>query len=517
MQPHAIDERRRRVLGGLGLSGLLALPAHAAPTQGGGARVALVIGNAAYAGSPLRNPGRDARAMAELLGGLGFQVIEERDAERARMEAAIERAATLLRGRDGIGLLYYAGHALQIDWHNYMLPVDIRIETAADVPRQGLDVQRVLQAFQTAATRTNILVLDACRDNPFAAARGGVRGLAPMDAPPGTFYAYATAPGNVADDGSEADGNGLYTRYLLQELKKPDARIEDVFKRVRLQVRQATQGRQIPWESTSLEEDFVFATGQRLAAPGMSEREREFDEERAEWDRLRASQRPEDFFAFLQRHPSGSYTELAQFSLDRLSRPQLVAQAPAALQAVATLPAGVDRYRVGDEWDVVRTDHMNGDATSSRRARVTGVQGTRVLANGGRLVLDQMGSVIMNETGTKDPGILFTPADLRLGKRWRSAFRNTQLDGFVTKNFYDHRVEALEDVTVPAGRFKAYRVASTGQAIRPNGGTDLQVTHWIDPATMWTVRTVAKRTTMHKGWLEFHATDEVVEFRRAPR
>jgi len=516
MQPHAIDERRRHVLGGLGLS-VLALQARGAWAQGGGARVALVIGNAAYAGSPLRNPGRDARAMAELLGGLGFQVIEERDAGRARMEAAIERAAAALRGRQGIGLLYYAGHALQIDWHNYMLPVDIRIETAADVPKQGLDVQRVLQAFQSAATRTNILVLDACRDNPFAATRVGARGLAPMDAPPGTFFAYATAPGNVADDGSEADGNGLYTRYLLQELKKPDARIEDVFKRVRLQVRQATQGRQIPWESTSLEEDFVFATGQRVAAPGVSEREREFDEERAEWERLRASPRAEDFFAFLQRHPSGAYAELAQFALDRLSRPQLVAQAPAALQAVATLPPGVDRFRVGDEWEVVRTDHLNGDATSSRRGRVTAVQGARVLVNDGRVVFDQMGSVIVNETGTKDPGILFVPADLRLGKRWRSAFRNIQPDGLVTKNYYDHRVEALEDVTLPAGRFTAYRVASTGQAIRPNGGSDLQVTHWIDASTMWIVRTAAKRTTMHKGWLEFHATDEMVEMRRAPR
>jgi hypothetical protein len=515
MHHHAIDHRRRRVLGGLGLSGLLGLPP--ARAQGGSARVALVIGNSAYARSPLRNPGRDARAMAELLANLGFQVIEERDAERERMEAAIERAAAALRGRQGIGLLYYAGHALQIDWHNYMLPVDIRIETAADVPRQGLDVQRVLRSFQSAATRTNILVLDACRDNPFAGARGGAQGLAPMDAPPGTFLAYATAPGNVADDGTEADGNGLYTRFLLQELRKPEARIEDVFKRVRLQVRQATKGRQIPWESTSLEEDFVFATGQRVPVPGPSEREREFEEERAEWDRLRTSQRPEDFFAFLQRRPSGAYAELAQFSLDRLSRPQLVAQAPEALEAVATLPPGVDRYRVGDEWDMLRTDHLNGDATSPLRARVTAVQGTRVLVNGGSLVLDQMGSVIVNGTGSKDPGILLVPADLRLGKRWRSAFRNTPPEGQLSRNYYDHRVEALEDVTVPAGRFKAYRVVSAGQAIRPNGGTDLHFTYWIDPATMWVVRTVARRSVMHKGWPEFHATDELTAIRRAPR
>jgi hypothetical protein len=510
-----IDPARRRLLGGLGLAGLAGLPLREAGAQKASARVALVLGNAAYARSPLRNPGRDARAMSELLGGLGFTVIEERDADHARMEQAIERTAAALRGRQGIGLLYYAGHGLQVDWRNYMLPVDVRIEMAADVPKQGVEVQRVLEAFQRAGTRMNILVLDACRDNPFADA-AGPRGLAPMDAPPGTFFAYATAPGNVAEDGSDAEGNGLYTRFLLQELKRPDARIEDVFKRVRLHVRQATKGRQIPWESTSLEEDFVFATGQRVDAPGRRELERGFEAERSAWQGVRDSTRPEDLYEFLQRHPNGSFAELAQFALDRLARPAVQPQVSAALQ-VATLAAGVERYRLGDEWEVEQTDHLAGDARERHVRRVTAIEGGRVVVNRGRLVMDQMGNILVNGSGVKDPGLLQAPAELYLGKRWRSAFTNTPRRGAPQRNFYEHRVEALEDVEVPAGRFRAWRVAQEGVATRPDGSSRLEVKVWIDPATMWKVRTVTRHTALNRPWVELHTTEELVAMRRMPR
>ncbi|MBL8305251.1 MAG: caspase family protein [Rubrivivax sp.] len=508
------DGARRRLLAGLGgLPTLLATPAWA---QASATRVALVLGNAAYARSPLLNPVRDARAMAELLRSLGFQVIEERDADLGRMGAAIERAATALQGRQGIGLLYYAGHGLQIDWRNYMLPVDIRIETAADVPRQSVDVQRVLKAFQGAGTRMNILMLDACRDNPFGT-QGGPRGLAPMDAPPGTFFAYATAPGNVAEDGSESEGNGLYTRFLLQELKKPEARIEDVFKRVRLQVRQATQGRQIPWESTSLEEDFVFADGRAVAAPAQDERLRAFDEQRTAWARISASSRPEDFYAFIQRDPNGPFAELAQFALDRIAAPAVLPQAPQGLEQVVRLPPGADRYRVGDAWENRHTDHMADDAQKTMWRRVGSIEGQRVLIDNGTLVLDQMGSVIVNGSGRKDPGILFVPADLSVGKRWRSVFTNTPRDGRPTQNFYDHRVEALEDVTVPAGTFRAFRTVHRGRALRPDGGSKLLVTMWVDAATLWPVKFVTRREALHQRWLEAHTTDEMLTMRRLPR
>ena len=164
-------------------------------------RVALVIGNAAYPHQPLLNPVRDALATSGLLRQMGFQVIEARDAGKTQMEAALAEARSMLQGRQGIAMLYYAGHGLQMDWHNYLVPVDARLRSSGEVAAQTLSVGAVLQVFGQAATRMNILVLDACRDNPFPAVVSG-QGLAPMDAPTGTFFAYATAPGNVAEDGS---------------------------------------------------------------------------------------------------------------------------------------------------------------------------------------------------------------------------------------------------------------------------------------------------------------------------
>ncbi len=338
-----------------------ALPTLPAWAQTSATRVALVIGNAAYASAPLRNPANDAAAMATLLGGMGFRVVPVRDGTKPQIEAAIAQTRQLLQGQQGIGLMYYAGHGLQVNWRNYLLPVDANPQSAADVPSQTIDMQTVIDAFSAADNSMNILVLDACRDNPFGNS-ASAKGLAPLDAPSSTFFAYATAPGNVADDGAAADGNGLYTRFLLQELPRPQARIEDVFKRVRLQVRQASQGRQIPWESTSLVDDFVFASGQKAEAPGAMRREAEFDAEKSEWDRIKDSTRVEDFYAFLQRYPNGRISELAQFRLDQLSRPQLQ-----AMQTVTMLPAGVDRFRVGDSWAFERTDRLAGNSVSRRR------------------------------------------------------------------------------------------------------------------------------------------------------
>ena len=446
------------------------------------ARVALVIGNAAYAGAPLPNAANDARAMSTALSAMGFQVVEARDAGKLQMEQALARTQALLRGQNGIGLLYYAGHGLQVDWHNYLVPVDAAPQSAADVRRQTVDIQTVMDAFKSAGNRMNIVVLDACRDNPFGAS-ASAKGLAPLDAPPGTFFAYATAPGNVAEDGSSADGNGLYTRFLLQEMPRQDARIEDVFKRVRLQVRKASQGRQIPWESTSLEDDFVFATGQKIDAPSALRRDAEFDAEKAEWDRIQDSRLAEDFYAFLQRYPSGRISELAQFRLDQLNRPQVQ-----AMQAINMLPLGQDRFRVGDSWAVERTDRLAGNRVSRLRGEVTAIEGNRVLINAGKSIFNQMGGVLLNSFGAKDPAVAVAPADLQIGKRWRSAFTNTPVGGTAARNFYDHRVVALEEVVVPAGRYQAFRIESSGESISPSSAQKLHNMHWVDPATMTLLR-----------------------------
>lgn len=223
-------------------------------------RVALVIGNAAYKNIPaLANSTNDAKSMAVVLRKLGFSVVEVVDGSKDQMGKAIEQMQGLLKDKQAVGMLYYAGHGLQLDWHNYMVPVDAKLNQASDVPKQTIDIENVINTFKQSSTRMNIIVLDACRDNPFAGKASG-KGLAQLDAPPGTYLAFATSPGNVAEDGDETSGNGLFTQFLLKELQKP-ARIEDVFKRVRLQVRQKSQGRQIPWDSSSLEDDFAFNDG----------------------------------------------------------------------------------------------------------------------------------------------------------------------------------------------------------------------------------------------------------------
>ncbi len=182
-------------------------------------RIALVIGNSAYSGkASLTNPGNDARAMAHTLKQLGFTVIELRDGNKVQMREAIAKVQEGLKDKRGVGMLYYAGHGLQLDWRNYMIPVDAMLTNSTDVPNQSIDVNAVVEAFRAAGNRMNIVVLDACRDNPFVSF-GSEKGLAPMDAPVGTFLAYATAPGNVASDGDSATGNGLYTKFLLEELQ----------------------------------------------------------------------------------------------------------------------------------------------------------------------------------------------------------------------------------------------------------------------------------------------------------
>lgn len=500
---------RRRLLGaGLGACALGGLPAWA---QASGTRVAVVIGNAAYASAPLANPGNDARVMAAALRQMGFEIVEARDASRAQMQAAIQAAGAKLAGRAGIGLLYYAGHGLQLDWRNYMLPVDARLTQPADVPAQAVDVQSVLGTFSAAGCRMNILVLDACRNNPFGQA-SSARGLAPMDAPPGTFFAYATAPGNVAEDGSAQDGNGLYTRFLVQELQRQDARIEDVFKRVRLQVRQASQGRQIPWESTSLEDDFVFATGHRVEPTAATRRDAEFDAEKAEWDRIKASTRPEDFYEFLKRYPSGRITELAQFRLDQLAKP--VVQ---AVQTVRVLPSGVDRFRVGDSWAMRRTDFLAGGSAVDIRQRVTAIENGRVIINGGDMVVDQMGGILVNRFGVKDPALMSAPADLQVGKRWRSAFTNTRPGGPLARSYYEHRVVALEDIEVPAGRFKAFKIEAAGEGVLPRKSLKLRYASWIDPATMSLVRQDMHQSTDGGAEIIEHSSAVLLWRKQVPR
>jgi uncharacterized caspase-like protein len=245
----------------LAAAALAAPPALAAET-----RHALVIGNSRYDGIPLTNPANDAAAMAKVLQRAGFQVDLKLDADQRQMDAAIRGFGDRLKS-DSVGLFYFAGHGVQVKGRNFLLPVGSRIEREDEVPFKAIDAQQVLDKMSSAKNRLNVVILDACRDNPFATASrsaGGAGGLSQMDAPSGSLLAFATAPGSVASDGKGA--NGLYTQHLLTNIERRGLPVEQVFKRTRLGVRIDSRGQQVPWENTSLEGDFYFFP----PAPGQS-------------------------------------------------------------------------------------------------------------------------------------------------------------------------------------------------------------------------------------------------------
>jgi hypothetical protein len=219
-------------------------------------RVALVIGNAAYETAPLTNPVNDAKNMADALESFGFNVTRRNNLKRDEMEDAI-RAFGKKLGSSDVVLFYYAGHGLQLNQVNYLVPVDAKVENEADVEADCIAAGLVLEQIKRARSTINIVILDACRNNPFLRRLRSVeRGLARMGAPRGTLIAYSTQLGSVADDGPGR--NGLYTQELLKFMPTPGLKVQDVFNKVRESVLKLTGNRQEPWEETSLVGEFYF-------------------------------------------------------------------------------------------------------------------------------------------------------------------------------------------------------------------------------------------------------------------
>lgn len=224
----------------------------------GSERLALVIGNAAYGADlgALQNPTHDAEDMAATLRQLGFQVTLLVNATLPQMQETITTFSRQLR-QGKLGLFYYAGHGVQVGGLNYLIPVNAQLVHATDVKLQTVAAEEVLESMEAARNPLNVVILDACRNNPFPGRWPAAKpGLAPMTAARGALIAYATSPGTTAADGT--DRNGLYTQYLLQTLAVPGLLVEQVFKRVRIAVEDATQGKQVPWESSSLRGELVL-------------------------------------------------------------------------------------------------------------------------------------------------------------------------------------------------------------------------------------------------------------------
>lgn len=516
-------------------------------------RIALVVGNGAYPGNALPNPTNDARIVADLLTRAGFSVELRTDTPRAELLQAINRYGERMRApRVNLAVFYYAGHGFQQDWRNYLVPVDAQVRSAADVAAQTVDVSELLRRMQGGDGRNHLVILDACRDDPFAGAyRPPMRGLSQFDAPARSLLAYATAPGQVAFDGP-AGGNGLYTRHLVRELGAPESSVEDALKRVRLNVRVASRGRQVPWEMGSLEENvFLFPQSGRPAKPSEAELEARFERELAAWSEVRQSTSVDQLAQFIRSFPSGNTAELAQARLNRLlveesrrAEPQRPAeQAPKpAEQTLAMLPAPAPAllaawekvpplqlarveptpffggqnehrraYRVGDEF--AHQVLERGRVTSTRSVRVTAVDAAadRVEFNGGEYLADMMGNIARNTRGGMSTPRQFYPAELVVGRRWHTEFKQARVSGMVYRFAYDVRVAARERITVPAGSFDAYRIEATGFNV--GLGAFIKRTIWIAPGID---ADLAHETyvRLRNGQVEQDDREELVSFKR---
>nr|MBL0716412.1 caspase family protein [Desulfobacterales bacterium] len=222
-------------------------------------RVALVIGNSTYKNAPLANPANDANDMAVVLKRLGFDVIKKVNADQRQMEDAIDKFYNGLRNSE-IGLFYYAGHGMQINNANYLIPVRANIKSESDVKYESVHAGRVLGKMRDAGNRLNIVILDACRDNPFKRSfRTESKGLAQMDAPKGSIIVYATSPGALAEDGNGR--NGTYTGNLLENIERNDLTVQQVFNETGRGVMKQTHDRQVPWMSFTPVAEFYLAGG----------------------------------------------------------------------------------------------------------------------------------------------------------------------------------------------------------------------------------------------------------------
>ncbi len=310
---------------------LLCLAATA--TANAAKRVALVIGTDAYATLPkLNNAATDAKGMAKKLRSLGFDVILKVNAG----ERAIGRALADFEGRLAkaeVGLVFYAGHGIQSGGKNYLIPADAQIEVEEDLRYESIRAGDFLEAMERAGTPLNIVILDACRDNPLPKrSRSAARGLSVPIIPAGikgTAILYSAAPGQTAQDGPKG-GHGVFTGELLKVLGQPNLTLEKVFKETAQRVAAATNGKQDPWINSSVKGDFYFRSADSRprekvtsSVPAGSSAEIVF------WQSIQTSKNPADYADYLAQYPSGSFARLAKRRVNELKQPKAAAAKPA--------------------------------------------------------------------------------------------------------------------------------------------------------------------------------------------
>ena len=440
------------------LGAMAQTPAPAKPAKL--ARLALIIGNAAYKDDRLINPVNDAQDVAALFKQSGFEVVYRENASLKEMHLALREFGDRL-GRETLGLFYFAGHGVQVRGHNYLLAVDADIGREDEVAFNALDLQAVLEKMDTARNHTNLIILDACRNNPFASRfKLANTGLAQIDAPPGTVVAFSTAPGSVAADGSGR--NGLYTKHLLAHLGKSGVRIEDAFKQVRVAVRAESKGLQTPWESTSLEGELVLKRAAPTPAP-------------------------------------------------------VPTKAPVAVltRAKSSQPGAAPRFEVGDWWEWRITDQITGEVRTRKR-RITSITGDAVTYDNG-VVIDLSGNTLRERVGGKihtyTPSTLFYVFPLTSGLTW-SGISVEQVDEDYASDL-DTKISVIgeEEIDTPMGRFKTVKVERVAQwKNRKSGKTGTsRWTYWYTSQAKSAVRYERSNTTS-EGRVFIRETQDLIAF-----
>ena len=487
-------------------------------------RLALVIGNAAYKNSPLANPVSDARLMEAALKDSGFQVIKAENATIREMRRLVREFGDRLKASGGVGLFYFAGHGVQVYGENFLVSVDSDIRNEDEVADDSINAQLVLEKMQSAGNRMNLVVLDACRNNPFAVrSRSAMNGLATMNAPSGSLVAYATAPGKVASDGAGA--NGLYTQHLARAMRQPGMQVEEVFKQVRAAVLRDSANQQTPWENTALVGQFYFKAPQPVAVapapipaspvaapskPGPAEQP---SIELALWESVKTSTAAPDLQIYIDRYPRGAFVDLAKARIAALS--------PGP--AIATMPTdvGLPAPKIGNVWKYRTIDLWNNRETSTFESELVRIQPERLVLRVKSSQAQNLRTVnsgrdwstcrrMQNSDVEVCAGVTEFP--LRVGKKFRFA----KLPWGDGKGYVSEECEAkgLEQVTVPAGTFDTIRVECEGfwtRVFDGSGSGRVAEKSWYAPKVNRSVKwTYVDHNS--NGTLDHQTQTELVEF-----